>query len=175
MKNRDGGIVGYNVQAAVDAEHHLIVAHEVITDGVDRDLLTPMAEQARDAIGIRMSDRGGRPRLLQERADPPVRGRRHHADRAQAADVQCRGRGPLRQDATSSTSPGMMSTAARRRACDQTLHHRRGRSDAGCVLDLGLSALRAEGAVHDHRLPPHPTLAARSGARGDAGAPRPAT
>ena len=33
MKNRDGGIVGYNVQAAVDAEHHLIVAHEVVTDG----------------------------------------------------------------------------------------------------------------------------------------------
>ena len=39
MKNRDGGIVGYNVQAAVDAEHHLIVAHEVVTDGIDRDQL----------------------------------------------------------------------------------------------------------------------------------------
>ena len=52
MKNRDGGIVGYNVQAAVDAEHHLIVAHEVVTDGVDRDQLTPMAEQAREATGI---------------------------------------------------------------------------------------------------------------------------
>ena len=33
MKSRDGGIVGYNVQTAVDAKHHLIVAHEVITDG----------------------------------------------------------------------------------------------------------------------------------------------
>ena len=52
MKNRDGGIVGYNVQAAVDAEHHLIVAHEVVTEGVDRDQLTPMAEQAREATGI---------------------------------------------------------------------------------------------------------------------------
>ena len=39
MKNREGGIVGYNVQTAVDAEHHLIVAHEVVTDGVDRDQL----------------------------------------------------------------------------------------------------------------------------------------
>src|SRR4051812_37576859 len=28
MKNRDGGIVGYNVQTAVDTKHHLIVAHE---------------------------------------------------------------------------------------------------------------------------------------------------
>jgi transposase len=31
MKNREGGIVGYTLQSAVDAEHHLIVAHEVIT------------------------------------------------------------------------------------------------------------------------------------------------
>jgi transposase len=51
MKNREGGIVGYNVQTAVDAKHHLIVAHEVVTDGVDRDQLAPMAEQARQAIG----------------------------------------------------------------------------------------------------------------------------
>jgi len=29
MKTRGNGIVGYNVQTAVDAEHHLIVAHEV--------------------------------------------------------------------------------------------------------------------------------------------------
>ena len=52
MKNRDGGIVGYNVQAAVDAAHHLIVAHEVVTEGVDRDQLAPMAEQAREATGL---------------------------------------------------------------------------------------------------------------------------
>src|ERR1700674_3846956 len=52
MKSRDGGIVGYNVQTAVDAKNHLIVAHEVITEGVDRDQLTPMAEQAREATGI---------------------------------------------------------------------------------------------------------------------------
>jgi len=52
MKSRDGGIVGYNVQTAVDAKHHLIVAHEVITAGIDREQLTPMAEQARAATGI---------------------------------------------------------------------------------------------------------------------------
>src|SRR2546427_1825060 len=52
MKSRDGGIVGYNVQTAVDAKHHLIVAHEVITAGVDRDQLAQMAEQARGATGI---------------------------------------------------------------------------------------------------------------------------
>src|SRR5258706_8706147 len=52
MKSRDGGIVGYNVQTAVDAKHHLIVAHEVITAGIDREQLAPMAEQARTATGI---------------------------------------------------------------------------------------------------------------------------
>ena len=30
------GIVGYNVQTAVDTKHHLIVAHEVINLGHDR-------------------------------------------------------------------------------------------------------------------------------------------
>jgi transposase len=51
MKNREGGIVGYNVQTAVDAEHHLIVAHEVINEGVDRDQLSTMAEKAKQALG----------------------------------------------------------------------------------------------------------------------------
>jgi transposase len=45
------GIVGYNVQAAVDAKHHLIVAHEVINVGSDRAQLSPMAQAARDAMG----------------------------------------------------------------------------------------------------------------------------
>jgi hypothetical protein len=62
MKSRDGGIVGYNVQMAVDAKNHLIVAHEVITEGIDRDQLVPMAEQARAATGIEaltvVADRG---------------------------------------------------------------------------------------------------------------------
>src|SRR4029450_8434433 len=43
MKSRDGAIVGYNVQTAVDAKHHLFIAHEVITERVDREQLTPMA------------------------------------------------------------------------------------------------------------------------------------
>jgi transposase len=56
------GIVGYNVQAAVDAKHHLIVAHEVTNVGHDRDQLSPMAEQARQATGHQaltaLADRG---------------------------------------------------------------------------------------------------------------------
>ena len=62
MKSRGNGIVGYNVQTAVDAKHHLIVAHEVTNIGSDRDQLTSMAIQARDAMGTQeltaIADRG---------------------------------------------------------------------------------------------------------------------
>jgi hypothetical protein len=36
---RGSGVVGYNVQAAVDTEHHLIVTHEVTNSGSDRSQL----------------------------------------------------------------------------------------------------------------------------------------
>jgi len=48
---RGGGMVGYNVQAAVDTKHHLIVAHEVTNVGTDRSQLSSMAKQA-SAMGI---------------------------------------------------------------------------------------------------------------------------
>lgn len=44
------GIVGYNVQIAVDSKHHLIVAHETTNVGNDRNRLSTMAKQAHEAI-----------------------------------------------------------------------------------------------------------------------------
>ncbi|MGZ0076311.1 IS1182 family transposase [Methylomonas sp. EFPC3] len=52
MKTRGTGIVGYNAQTAVDTKHHLIVAHEVINEGVDRSQLSNMAKKARSAMGV---------------------------------------------------------------------------------------------------------------------------
>jgi hypothetical protein len=52
MKTRGTGIVGYNVQVAVDTDHHLIVAHEVSNVGSDRSQLENMAVQARVATGV---------------------------------------------------------------------------------------------------------------------------
>jgi transposase len=62
MITRGTGIVGYNVQTAVDAKHHLIVEHEVTNTGSDRDQLSDMAKKARTAIGTTtltaIADRG---------------------------------------------------------------------------------------------------------------------
>jgi len=59
---RGTGMVGYNVQTAVDAEHHLIVAHEVTNLGHDRTQLEPMALKAQAATGCEeltaLADRG---------------------------------------------------------------------------------------------------------------------
>ncbi|MEQ1694700.1 MAG: IS1182 family transposase [Hyphomicrobiaceae bacterium] len=59
---KDTGIVGYNVQAAVDTTHHLIVAHEVTNIGTDRSALADTAEKARIAMGAAtleaVADRG---------------------------------------------------------------------------------------------------------------------
>jgi transposase len=48
---RGSGLVGYNVQSAVDTQHHLIVTHEVTNVGSDRAQLSPIATQAKAALG----------------------------------------------------------------------------------------------------------------------------
>jgi hypothetical protein len=48
---RGTGVVGYNVQVAVDTEHHLIVTHEVTNTGSDRSQLANVALQAKHVLG----------------------------------------------------------------------------------------------------------------------------
>ena len=45
-------MVGYNVQASVDAKHHLIIDHEVTQAGLDNGQLSEMATRAKDIIGV---------------------------------------------------------------------------------------------------------------------------
>ena len=59
---RGSGVVGYNVQTAVDTENHLIIAHEVTQSSSDRSQLANMAQQAKavleaDALDV-VADRG---------------------------------------------------------------------------------------------------------------------
>src|SRR5262249_25573754 len=59
---RGSGVVGYNVQTAVDTEHHLIVAHEVTNVGNDTAHLANTAQAAKTALDVdkleAVADRG---------------------------------------------------------------------------------------------------------------------
>jgi len=59
---RGSGVVGYNVQTAVDAKHHLVVTHEVTNQGTDRAQLSSMRQQTQEALGTdkltALADRG---------------------------------------------------------------------------------------------------------------------
>jgi transposase len=52
MKSRGTGIVGYNLQTAVDVENHLIVSHEVTNVGHDRHQLANISKQAKAVLGV---------------------------------------------------------------------------------------------------------------------------
>src|SRR5262249_31626756 len=92
---KDTGIVGYNVQTAVDTKNHLIVAHEVTNIGTDRHQLSNMAEQARTEMGVEtldaVADRG-------YYTGEEIRACEEAGIRAaEAADFWCQGGGPFRQ------------------------------------------------------------------------------
>src|SRR5262247_1846431 len=59
---RGSGVVGYNVQTAVDTEHHLIVAHEVTNVGNDTAHLANTAQAAKATLDVdkleAVADRG---------------------------------------------------------------------------------------------------------------------
>jgi gas vesicle protein len=59
---RGSGVVGYNVQVAVDTQHHLIITHEVTNVGTDRSQLSFVAKQAKATLGAEnldaVADRG---------------------------------------------------------------------------------------------------------------------
>jgi hypothetical protein len=59
---RGSGVVGYNVQVAVESKHHLIITHEVTNVGTDRSQLSSVAKEAKATLGVEnleaVADRG---------------------------------------------------------------------------------------------------------------------
>jgi len=59
---RGSGVVGYNVQVAVETANHLIITHGVINEGSDRAQLSPVAKEAKTVLGVEnldaVADRG---------------------------------------------------------------------------------------------------------------------
>ena len=53
---RGSGVVGYNVQVAVDTKHHLIITHEVTNIGTDRSQLAHVANEAKAALDVEKLD-----------------------------------------------------------------------------------------------------------------------
>ena len=94
---RGSGVVGYNVQVAVDTEHHLIVTHEVTNVGTDRSQLSHMAKRDQGDAASGKARCRRRPRLLQQRRNPGVRAGRHHGYAAKADDLERKGGRTLRQ------------------------------------------------------------------------------
>jgi len=54
--DRGSGVVGYNVQIAVEAKHHLIVTHEVTNDGTDRSQLSHVAKETKATLEVEKLD-----------------------------------------------------------------------------------------------------------------------
>ena len=53
---RGSGVVGYNVQTAVDTKHHLIITHEVTNVGTDRSQLASVAKEAKATLETQSLD-----------------------------------------------------------------------------------------------------------------------
>jgi hypothetical protein len=132
-----GSGVGYNVQVAVDTEHHLIVTHEVTNSGSDRAQLANVAKQAKAVLKTEtleaVADRG---------CFSSLRGR-HHRNSAQAADVGCQVRWPLRQAGLCLFAGGRRLSLSGWRATAVSLYER-GRWQADkALLDHSLSKMFA--------------------------------
>ena len=169
---RGSGVVGYNVQVAVDTKHHLIVTHEVTNTGSDRSQLANMASQAKDVLGAdhldAVADRGyyNSPEILAcEQADITVT-----LPKPMTSGAKSDGRFGKQDFVYLATEDVYRCPAGEK--LTYLVHERGRRQGAAPLLDDGMFELPDQGALH-HRSPTSDrTMGARTRARGRAAASR---
>ncbi len=167
---RGTGIVGYNVQTAVDTEHHMIVAHEVTNVGHDRGAADGDGEVGTRGHGPGGADRAGRSWLFQRRGDSAVRRGRDHSPGSQATDLEQHADGRFdKRDFIYIAKRDEYRCPAGERAIWRfttvenglTIHKYWPSACPHCSIEV---------AVHDQRLPTNHALGTRAGARRHAAA-----
>ena len=148
------GMVGYNVQTAVDTKHHLIVTHEVTNVGHDRDQLSTMAAEAKAAMGVDaldvLADRG----YFSGEEVLGLRAPRGDALCAQAADLRGQGQGPVRQAGLRLPARGGRLSLSGRRDPDAAVYLRRTGYESACLLDDQMRRVPAQIPLHQQQPAP---------------------
>ena len=147
---RGSGVVGYNVQVAVDTEHHLIVTHEVTNVGTDRSQLAHMAKETKATLEVEKPRCRRRSRLLQRRGDPGMRAGGHHGHAAKTDDLERKGGRALRQAGLPLRGRGGCLHLSCRRKAHLPLHERGKWIGPAPLLDQRLPELRHQAQLH-HR------------------------
>ena len=169
---RGSGVVGSNVQVAVDTEHHLIVTHEVTNSGSDRAQLASIARQAKAVLQSEtldaVADRGyfNSPEILAcHEAGITVT-----LPKPMTSGAKSEGRFG-KQDFDLPRRRGCVSVSGGR-APDLSLHERGRRQNAAALLDDSMSGLPAQTAMHERSGATYHSMGARACARGRATASR---
>jgi hypothetical protein len=169
---RGSGMVGYNVQTAVDTTNHLIVAHEVTNVGTDKSQLANMANQAKSALEAESleadADRGyfkGEEILACEEARITVT-----LPKPQTSGAKSEGRFG-KQDFRYVAEEDVYICPAGEKLAYHFTNEEKWIGPAP-LLDQRVPHLRAEGSVHEGTAPPHHAVGARAHCRSRADAAR---
>ena len=157
---RGSGVVGYNVQVAVETEHHLIITHEVTNDGSDRAQLANIASQAKEVLGVdeleAVADRGyysGAEILACDKAGIAIT-----LPKPMTSGVEANGRFG-KQDFVYHTDEDAYRCPAGEKL-KHYVYERAERPEAATLLDKCMSPLCAQATLHHRRATAHRALGA---------------
>jgi len=157
---RGSGVVGYNVQVAVDTEHHLIITHEVTNSGSDRAQLANVAKQAKAVLQTdrleAIADRGyfSSPQIL------ACHEAGKHRDAAEANDIRRESGRPFWPAGLCLHRQGGCLPLPGRRAADLSLHQRGGRQGSAALLDHRMLQVPAQITMHEGTRATHRAMGA---------------